>query len=64
MKPVTGVGRALVDVRGPRVERHGADLEEQADEQQDDTGHEQAVEVAGRASRWRSAMARRSEEPA
>ena len=30
-------GRALVDVRGPRVERHGADLEQQADEQQDDS---------------------------
>ena len=38
---------ALVGVGGPRVERHRADLEEQADEQQHDAGDEQAVEVAG-----------------
>ena len=39
-------GSALVDVRRPRVERHGADLEQQADEQEHHPGDQQPVEVA------------------
>ena len=43
---------ALVGVRGPRVERHGADLEQQADEQQHHAGH--AAGRRGRPGRSRS----------
>ncbi len=46
-EPGDGGGGALVGVGGPRVERHGADLEEQADEGEDDTREQQPLEVAG-----------------
>ena len=49
MNAVAGVG-ALVDVRGPLVERHRTDLEQQADEQQTGAGDQQAVPTGGLAA--------------
>ena len=43
MNAVTAVGRTLVDVGRPGLERRGADLEQQADREQRDAGEQQAV---------------------
>ena len=43
MKATIGRGRALVDVGRPGVERHGRDLEAEADQQQGEAGEQQAV---------------------